>query len=80
MADKLERGEASGLDKMIDGLEKKAKKEAGIPVISNPLEISSGKDSENKDTSGASSSTVNVKEEQAKDATKTDDDELQRSA
>ena len=74
--DKLERGEASGLDKMIDGLEKKAKKEAGIPVISNPLEISSGKDdSENKDTSGASSSTTNVKkEEQAKDATKTDDD------
>ena len=53
--DKLERGEASGIDKMIAGLEKKAKEEAGIPTVSNPLEISMGKgNDENKDTGGSS--------------------------
>merc|ERR1711871_1343017 len=67
--DKLERGEASGLDKMIDGLEKKAKEEAGIPVISNPLEISSGNnDSENKETPKPK------KEDTAKEPTKTEED------
>lgn len=70
--DKLERGEASGLDKMINGLEKKAKEQAGIPVVSNPLEISMGNnDNENKETGGA---TTNKKEEQAKEATKTAED------
>ena len=68
------RGEASGIDKMIAGLEKKAKEEAGIPTVSNPLEISMGNDNgENKDTGGAS--TPKAKANGTEAASKTADGE-----